>query len=168
MSHVPQILNAIEQGDPHAAEQLAPLVDDELRTLAAQKMAWEVAGRTLQPTALVREAYLRLMPSPGRESGGPPQRWNSRGHFFAAAAEAMRRILVERARSKHRIKRDRGARRVEFDEDLLIFSLTEGVRQCQFATNSYSVASVQTSCNHWHPCSTMVAGVIVNNSPNTT
>src|SRR5438094_3356277 len=84
MSDVTRILSAIDQGDPHAAEQLLPLVYDELRQLAAQKLAQEKPGQTLQPTALVHEAYLRLVASPGRESGEEPH-WNSRGHFFAAA-----------------------------------------------------------------------------------
>src|SRR5205809_4705531 len=94
MADVTQILNDIEQGDPHAAEQLLPLVYGELRKLAAEKMAQEKPGQTLQATALVHEAYLRLVDV---EKG---QHWNSRGHFFAAAAEAMRRILVESARRK--------------------------------------------------------------------
>jgi RNA polymerase sigma factor (TIGR02999 family) len=113
MSEVTRILSAIEQGEPHAAEQLLPLVYDELRRLAAEKMAHERPGQTLQATALVHEAYLRLV------NTERVQRWNSRGHFFAAAAEAMRRILVERARSKHRVKRGGGARRLELDEHLL-------------------------------------------------
>ncbi len=96
MSDVTRILSAIEQGDPHAANQLLPLIYDELRRLARAKLAREPAGHTLQPTALVHEAYLRLV---GSE---PAQRWNSRGHFFGAAAEAMRRILVENARRKSR------------------------------------------------------------------
>ena len=99
MSEVTRILSVIEQGNPQAAEQLLPLVYDELRRLAAQTMAREAPGQTLQATALVHEAYLRLVDT------DQVQHWNSRGHFFAAAAEAMRRILVERARSKHRIKR---------------------------------------------------------------
>src|SRR5438128_4619344 len=104
MTEVTQILNAIDAGDPHAAAQLLPLVYDELRLLAAQKLAQEKPGQTLQATALVHEAYLRLVASPGRESGESEPNWNSRGHFFAAAAEAMRRILVENARRKNRIK----------------------------------------------------------------
>src|SRR5689334_25326495 len=95
MSEVTRILSAIEHGDPHAAEQLLPLVYDELRELAAAKLAQEKSGQTLQATALVHEAYLRLC------AGDRVQRWDSRGHFFAAAAEAMRRILVENARRKH-------------------------------------------------------------------
>src|SRR5436309_660586 len=98
MSNVTQILSAIEQGDPKAAAQLLPLVYDELRKLAAQKLAHENPGQTLQATALVHEAYLRLV------HVEEAQNWNSRGHFFAAAAEAMRRILVERARYRLRHK----------------------------------------------------------------
>ena len=113
MSELTRILNAIEQGDPHAAEQLLPLVYDELRRLAAQKMGQEKPGQTLAPTALVHEAYLRLV------DGDRAAHWNSRGHFFAAAAEAMRRILVERARSKCRVKRGGGARRQDLQEHLL-------------------------------------------------
>src|ERR1700751_2742350 len=90
----PVLLSAIEQGDPSAAEQLLPLVYDELRQLAAQKLAQEKSGQTLQGTALVHEAYLRLV------GGAPARHWDHRGHFFAAAAEAMRRILVESARRK--------------------------------------------------------------------
>jgi RNA polymerase sigma factor (TIGR02999 family) len=103
MTEVTRILSAIEQGDPNAASQLLPLVYDELRTLAAQKLAHESPGQTLQPTALVHQAYLRLV---GGDS--PPAEWEGRGHFFAAAAEAMRRILVENARRKHRQKRGGG------------------------------------------------------------
>src|SRR5262245_60688229 len=98
MSDVTRILSAIEQGDPSAAEQLLPLVYDELRRLAAEKMARENPGQTLQATALVHEAYLRLV------DVERAQHWDSRGHFFAAAAEAMRRILVETARRKNRLK----------------------------------------------------------------
>ena len=98
MSEVTRILSAIEQGDPHAAEQLLPLVYDELRKLAAQKLSQEKPGQTLEATALVHEAYLRLVDS------HQAQQWNSRGHFFAAAAEAMRRILVESARHKQRLR----------------------------------------------------------------
>src|SRR5215475_5653014 len=100
MNEVTRILSAIEQGDPHAADQLLPLVYDELRKLAAAKLAQEKPGQTLLATALVHEAYLRLVASPGRESGESQPHWDSRGHFFAAAAEAMRRILVEQARRR--------------------------------------------------------------------
>jgi RNA polymerase sigma factor (TIGR02999 family) len=105
MSDVTRILSAIEQGDPSAAEQLLPLVYEELRQLAAQKLAGEKPGQTLQATALVHEAYLRLVGSPGREAGESAPQWNCRGHFFAAAAEAMRRILVDQARRKRSLKR---------------------------------------------------------------
>src|SRR3977135_2831475 len=104
MSEVTRILNAIEHGDPHAASQLLPLVYDELRKLAAQKMAQEASGQTLEATALVHEAYRRLVAS-GDASAPREQPWNSRGHFFAAAAEAMRRILVESARRKKSLRR---------------------------------------------------------------
>jgi RNA polymerase sigma factor (TIGR02999 family) len=107
MADVTHILNAIEQGDPHAAAQLLPLVYDELRRLAAQRLAGEGPGHTLQPTALVHEAYLKLV--------GPDPRhpWNGRVHFFAAAAEAMRRLLIDHARRKHRARRGGGMKRVE-------------------------------------------------------
>jgi len=109
MSDVTSILSAIEQGEEHAAEQLLPLVYDELRKLATAKMAHEKPGQTLQATALVHEAYLRLV---DQEQA---QHWGSRGHFFAAAAEAMRRILVDRARDKRRLKRGGGGQRVDLD-----------------------------------------------------
>ena len=120
MSDVTQILNAIEDGDPSAAEQLLPLVYDELRKLAAQKMAQEAPGQTLQATALVHEAYVRLV------DVEKAQHWDSRGHFFSAAAEAMRRILVETARRKRRIRHGGEFRRLAMtdqaaaapDEDL--------------------------------------------------
>src|SRR5262245_37634466 len=99
MSEVTQILSAIEQGDPSAAEQLLPLVYDELRKLAAKRLAQEKPGQTLEATALVHEAYLRLVDTE------KVQHWNSRGHFFAAAAEAMRRILVDQARRKQSQRR---------------------------------------------------------------
>jgi RNA polymerase sigma factor (TIGR02999 family) len=110
MSDVTRILTQIDSGDPKAAEQLLPLVYDELRKLAAAKLAQEKPGQTLQATALVHEAYLRLVERPESvvASGGrePPEaeQWNGRGHFFAAAAEAMRRILVERARRRERVR----------------------------------------------------------------
>src|SRR5262245_9847657 len=113
MNNVTQLLSAIDQGDPHAACQLLPLVYDELRKLAAQKLAQEAPGQTLQPTALVHEAYLRLV-------GDGEPRWDSRGHFFAAAAEAMRRILVDHARRRAAQKRGGGARRVNWDDHLAV------------------------------------------------
>lgn len=110
MTDVTQILNAIEQGDPTAAEQLLPLVYDELRKLAAQRLAQEKPGQTLQATALVHEAYLRLV------AAAPAKSWENRGHFFAAAAEAMRRILVEGARRRLTLKRGGDRRRVDLDQ----------------------------------------------------
>jgi RNA polymerase sigma factor (TIGR02999 family) len=110
MSDVTRVLSAIEQGDPRAAEQLLPLVYEELRELAAQRLARERPGQTLQATALVHEAYLRLV------DVDQAQHWNSRGHFFAAAAEAMRRILVEQARRKRRVKHSGGRHRVDLEE----------------------------------------------------
>jgi RNA polymerase sigma factor (TIGR02999 family) len=113
MSEVTRVLSAIEEGDPRAAAQLLPLVYDELRQLAAQRLAQEKPGQTLQATALVHEAYLRLA-SPARE-GGEAQRFNSKGHFFAAAAEAMRRILIDHARRKSRLKRGGDLHRAEVE-----------------------------------------------------
>src|SRR5216110_863920 len=109
MSEVTRILSAIEQGDPHAANRLLPLVYEELRKLAAQRLAQEKPGQTLQATALVHEAYLRLV------DVDEAQQWNSRGHFFAAAAEAMRRILVDNARRKQSQKRGGGRGRLDLD-----------------------------------------------------
>ena len=117
MNEVTRVLSAIEQGDPRAAEQLLPLVYDELRRLAAQKMGQEAAGQTLQGTALVHEAYLRLVDTE------KVQQWNSRGHFFAAAAEAMRRILVDNAR--HKRARKRGGELVRQDLDAVEIALPE-------------------------------------------
>src|SRR5215469_10451047 len=107
MTDVTRILSAVEQGDPQAASQLLPLVYDELRRLAAQKLAHETPGQTLDATALVHEAYLRLTGE---------RRFQNRGHFFSAAAEAMRRILVERARHKRAEKRGGSAQRFELSE----------------------------------------------------
>lgn len=113
MSDVTHILSQIEQGDASAAEQLLPLVYDELRKLAAARMAHEQPGQTLQATALVHEAYLRLV------DGSAPKNWNSRGHFFASAAEAMRRILVDSARRKQSIKHGGGLQRQTADDQHL-------------------------------------------------
>jgi RNA polymerase sigma factor (TIGR02999 family) len=110
MNEVTRILSAIEQGEPAAAGQLLPLVYDELRRLAAQRLAREAPGQTLEPTALVHEAYVRLV------DVDRAQHWNSRGHFFAAAAEAMRRILVEHARRRHARKRGGGWERINLSE----------------------------------------------------
>jgi RNA polymerase sigma factor (TIGR02999 family) len=112
MSDITRILQTIEQGDPHAAGELLPLVYDELRKLAARYLARETPGQTLTPTALVHEAYLRLAPGEKRP-GSTPSHWNSRGHFFAAAAEAMRRILVDQARRKQ--TRKHGGKQARLD-----------------------------------------------------
>jgi RNA polymerase sigma factor (TIGR02999 family) len=112
VSAITRILSDIDRGDPHAAEQLLPLVYDELRKLAAQKLAREEPGQTLQPTALVHEAYLRLV------DVEKVQHWDSRGHFFAAAAEAMRRILIDQARRKRWPKHGGGRRRISLDQAL--------------------------------------------------
>src|SRR5438874_3802500 len=114
MNEVTRILSDLAQGDAHAAGQLLPLVYEELRKLAAARMAEESPGNTLNATALVHEAYLRLVASPQREQGEEP-RWDNRGHFFAAAAEAMRRILVEAARRKQRAKHGADRTRIDLD-----------------------------------------------------
>src|SRR5262245_53810485 len=114
MSEVTRILSAIEQGDPSAAEQLLPLVYEELRKLAAQRLAQEKPGQTLQPTALVHEAYLRLVATDKAPN------WDGRGHFFAAAAEAMRRILIDRARDRRRLKRGGGRVRQALDLETIL------------------------------------------------
>ena len=112
MSEVTRILDAIQQGDPKAAEELLPLVYEELRRLAAHKMAHEAPGQTLQPTALVHEAWLRLV------GDGDPG-WQNRAHFFSAAAEAMRRILIDRARRKRAVRHGGGQQRVDLEESAL-------------------------------------------------
>ena len=113
MTNVTVILNAIEQGDAQAADKLLPLVYEELRRLAARKMSHELPGQTLQATALVHEAYIRLVEA-------RDQKWNSRGHFFRAAAEAMRRILVENARKKKSLKHGGNKQRVELGDSILL------------------------------------------------
>jgi RNA polymerase sigma factor (TIGR02999 family) len=115
MNEVTRILAALEQGDPRAAEQLLPLVYDELRRLAAQKLAQEKPGQTLEATALVHEAYLRLVASGGPHPPDAEPLWNSRGHFFAAAAQAMRRILIDNARRRQADKRGGARQRVSFE-----------------------------------------------------
>jgi len=109
INNVTQILQAVQQGDPKAAQELLPLVYEELRKLAAAKMAREAAGQTLQPTALVHEAWLRLV-------GDQDKLWEGRAHFFAAAAEAMRRILIDRARRRHAVRHGGEQQRVDFEE----------------------------------------------------
>jgi RNA polymerase sigma factor (TIGR02999 family) len=130
MSGVTQILAQIESGNPAAAEQLLPLVYDELRKLAAARLAHEKPGQTLQATALVHEAYLRLVqpgvrtPEAGSDGRSPVQAFNSRGHFFAAAAEAMRRILIESARRKDQVKRGGDRQRVDLDAAAAVTNIT--------------------------------------------
>src|SRR5271167_2773628 len=121
MSEATHLLNAIEAGDPHAAAQLLPLVYDELRLLAAQRLAQEKPGQTLEATALVHEAYLRLV------GDGLGQHWDHRGHFFVAAAEAMRRILVDAARRKQAIRHGGGRRRVALHDHHRITQTPEGL-----------------------------------------
>jgi RNA polymerase sigma factor (TIGR02999 family) len=121
MSEVTRIIHAIEAGDPHAAAQLLPLVYDELRSLAAQRLAGEKPGQTLEPTALVHEAYLRLV------GDGLEQNWDHRGHFFAAAAQAMRRILVDAGRRKQAIRHGGGRRRVPLQDKEHVAQLPDDV-----------------------------------------
>jgi RNA polymerase sigma factor (TIGR02999 family) len=146
MADVTQILNAIQQGAPHAAEELLPLVYEELRKLAAQRLVEEKPGQTLQATALVHEAYLRLVGAQNLQS------WDSRGHFFAAAAEAMRRILINRARDKKRVKRGGERRRVDLDRmevaldtnDDQLIALDEALKQ--LAVEDPDVARLVNLC----------------------
>jgi RNA polymerase sigma factor (TIGR02999 family) len=140
MSEVTRILSAIEQGDPTAAEQLLPLVYGELRQLAAQKLAQEKPGQTLEATALVHEAYLRLL------GEGEEPHWDSRGHFFAAAAEAMRRILVENARRKGSQKRggDRGRPDIDVSE-LAAPELREDLLALDDALNQLAAADPEAA-----------------------
>src|SRR4051812_36838389 len=134
MTDVTQILSEIEQGDPAAAEQLLPLLYDELRKLAVQKLPYEKPGQTLQATALVHEAYVRLV------DVDKAQHWNSRGHFFGAAAETMRRILVENARRKQELKHGGGLNRVDLDHAAAVtnaspeqlMALNDAIRQLAF------------------------------------
>jgi RNA polymerase sigma factor (TIGR02999 family) len=140
MSEVTRILSAIEHGDSRAAGQLLPLVYDELRRLAAQKLAQEKAGHTLDATALVHEAYLKLVDTE------EARQWDSRGHFFAAAAEAMRRILVDRARRKRSRKRGGDRARVEFDEtNLAATARTEEVLAVDEALTGLAAADAQAA-----------------------
>jgi RNA polymerase sigma factor (TIGR02999 family) len=137
VSEVTRILSDIERGDPHAASRLLPLIYDELRQLAARKLAQEIPGQTLQPTALVHEAYLRLVGNPESERGEDTS-WDSRGHFFAAAAEAMRRILVENARRKQSDKRGGGMRRVPLEEFHRVAESPEDLLDLEDALNRFA------------------------------
>lgn len=145
MPEVTRILERIQEGDPQAAEQLLPLVYEELRKLAAHKLAQEKPGQTLQATALVHEAYLRLVAS-GDTSVPHDQHWNSRGHFFAAAAEAMRRILIESARHKGRIRHGGGLRREDLlDEALAAPGSDEQLLQLDEALSRLALARPQAA-----------------------
>jgi RNA polymerase sigma factor (TIGR02999 family) len=141
MNEVTRILSALEQGDPQAASQLLPLVYDELRQLAAQRLGHEAPGQTLQPTALVHEAYLRLV------GGEQDQHWDSRGHFFAAAAEAMRRILVDNARCKQAVKRGGGGRpRADLDmNQLAVPEVREDLLALDEALNQLAAADPEAA-----------------------
>jgi RNA polymerase sigma factor (TIGR02999 family) len=140
MNDVTQILSQIEQGDPSAAEQLLPLVYDELRKLAAAKLANEKPGQTLQATALVHDAYIRLV------DVEKAQHWNSRGHFFGAAAEAMRRILVDQARRKGRQRRGGAFQRCELaDDDLVTYPVGDGLLDLDAAITSLSKVDSQAA-----------------------
>jgi RNA polymerase sigma factor (TIGR02999 family) len=140
MTDVTQILLAIEQGDPHAVEKLLSVVYDELRRVAARKLAQERPGQTLDATALVHETYLRLFGRDG-ENGRLPQSWESRGQFFAAAAEAMRWILIENARRKKRIKHGGGRQRVELsDQDLAIHDAPDDLLALDAALSKFALA----------------------------
>jgi RNA polymerase sigma factor (TIGR02999 family) len=140
MTEVTRVLSAIEQGDPHAAEQLLPLVYDALRELAAAKLVQEKPGQTLQATALVHEAFLRLC------DADRVQRWNSRGHFFAAAAEAMRRILIEQARRKCSLRRGGARHRRELLEgDLIEAPLNEELLDLDEALSKLGAADPQAA-----------------------
>ena len=148
MSDVTRILSAIERGDPTAAEHLLPLVYDELRKLAAQRLANEKPGQTLQATALVHEAYLRLVGAQAPDTKHQPPAWNSRGHFFAAAAEAMRRILIENARRKKSEKHGGDRKRLDV-ADVEVLALDDSERWLllddaltQFAKEDPSAAQV--------------------------
>jgi RNA polymerase sigma factor (TIGR02999 family) len=132
MHEVTRILSAVEQGDAKAAEQLLPLVYEELRKLAAQKLAQEKPGQTLQATALVHEAYLRLV------DVDKVQHWNSRGHFFAAAAEAIRRILIDRAREKQGPRRGTGQRRELREDDLMSLPATADILDLDQAISRFA------------------------------
>jgi RNA polymerase sigma factor (TIGR02999 family) len=163
MSEVTRILSAIEQGDPHAAEQLLPLVYDELRTLAAQKLAQEKPGQTLQATALVHEAYLRLV------DVACVQHWDSRGHFFAAAAEAMRRILVEAARRKQRRKHGGGQVRVSDEKDIACPERPERLLALDEALDRLAQANAQAAelvkLRYFAGCSNAEAASLLSISP---
>ena len=140
MPDVTQLLSAIESGDPHAANELLPLVYEELRKLAAVRLANEAEGQTLQPTALVHEAWLKLAGS--QQPLQQPQHWNGRGHFFGAAAEAMRRILIDRARKRNRLRHGAGLQRVNLDSvDLATTTDDDTLLQLNDALEKFALES---------------------------
>jgi RNA polymerase sigma factor (TIGR02999 family) len=166
MHEVTRILSAVEQGDPHAAEQLLPLVYDELRKLAAQRLAHEKPGQTLQATALVHEAYLRLV------DVDKAQHWNSRGHFFAAAAEAMRRILVQNARRRSRVKHGGGRARIDVsDLDLAAPEQSEDLLALDEALTQLAAADPQAAelvkLRYFAGCTIPQAAEVLGVSPRT-
>jgi RNA polymerase sigma factor (TIGR02999 family) len=169
ISQVTRILSAIEQGDAKAAEQLLPLVYDELRSLAAQMMVQEKPGHTLQATALVHEAYLRLVASPGRQSGESEPRWDGRAHFFAAAAQAMRRILVEQARRKQRLKHGGGLVREEGEWELALPTRPERLLALDEALDRLQATSPQAAevvnLRYFAECSNADAASVLGISP---
>ena len=141
MSDVTRILDRVQQGDPKAAEELLPLVYEELRRLAAARMAQEAPGQTLQPTALVHEAWLRL-------AGSEKQSWRDRRHFFGAAAEAMRRILIDNARRKGRVRHGKGLVRVDLDQvDLAIQAEDESLLAVDEALSKSRAASISSAAS---------------------
>jgi RNA polymerase sigma factor (TIGR02999 family) len=167
MNEVTRILSAIEQGDPYAPERLLPLVYEELRKLAAHKLTQEKPGQTLQATALVHEAYLRLVA--GAEGSAGPQHWHGRGHFFAAAAEAMRRILVEGARRKQRLKHGGGRDREHAEIDMAAPERPERLLALDEALDRLTAANGQAAelvkLRHFVGCSNAEAAALLGISP---
>jgi RNA polymerase sigma factor (TIGR02999 family) len=163
MSDVTQILNAIEQGDPRAAAQMLPLVYDTLRQLAAQKLAREMPGQTLEATALVHEAYLRLVDKEKAQS------WDGRGHFYAAAAEAMRRILIEKARHKQRLKHGGGLEQEDAELEIACLERPERMLALDEALDRLAAASPQTAelvkLRYFAGCSNAEAASLLGISP---
>jgi RNA polymerase sigma factor (TIGR02999 family) len=166
MNEVTRILSAVEQGDAHAAAELLPLVYEELRKLAAQRLAQEKPGQTLQATALVHEAYLRLV------DDDQAQHWNSRGHFFAAAAEAMRQILVQNARRRSRVKHGGGRTRINVDDlEIAAPERSEEVLALDEALTQLAAADAQAAelvkLRYFAGCTIPEAALVLGVSPRT-